>query len=367
MKNQWGKNIKVSIFGESHGRGIGALIEGLPAGMVPDDQLISGYLARRAPGKHKGITTERQESDAVDLLSGIFEGKFTGAPVCAMIWNEDQRSRDYDKIADIPRPGHADYPAYVKFNGHHDYRGGGVFSGRLTAALVYAGALAMQLLNERNIIIATHVLQLHRLCDTKIDPCKPNMQQLIDQRNQPFPTIIEGLGKQMEQRVREASATCDSVGGVVEAVVTGIPAGVGEPFFGSVESELSQMLFSIPAIKGIEFGDGFNIVNGYGSEMNDAYHYVEGKIKTKSNHNGGITGGITNSMPIVFKAAVKPTPSISKQQASVDIIEGKDCDLVIKGRHDACIVPRVLPVIEAATALVVLDLLLESEKIHGVK
>lgn len=367
MKSQWGKNIRVSIFGESHGRGIGTLIEGLPAGMVPDNALIDDYLARRAPGKHHGITTERKESDAVDVLSGMFDGKFTGAPVCAMIWNEDQRSRDYAKIADIPRPGHADYPAYVKFKGHHDYRGGGVFSGRLTAALVYAGALAMQLLNERDITIATHVLQLHNLRDERIDPCNPNVQQLINRRQEAFPTITAGLGKIMEQRVREASATCNSVGGVVETIVTGIPAGVGEPFFGSVESELSHMLFSIPAIKGVEFGDGFEVASAYGSEINDAYHFDHGIIKTLTNHNGGITGGITNGMPIVFKTAVKPTPSISKQQSSVDLAENKACELVIKGRHDACIVPRILPVIEAATALVVLDFLLESEKIDGVE
>ncbi len=360
MKNHWGNTIGVTIFGESHGSGIGVIVEGMPPGMEPDMRLIESMLGRRAPGRGAGITTARTELDQVEWLSGLFNGRLTGAPLCAFIKNTDNRSRDYSKIADTPRPGHADYPASVKFGGFYDYRGGGVFSGRLTAPLVFAGALAMQLLQKRGIEIVSHVLRLETLEDMRIDPCDVPLERLVNQRETLFPTIEEGLGSSMEERVRQVSAEGDSLGGIVEAAVVGLPVGLGEPFFGSVESVLSGVLFSIPGIKGVAFGDGFEMAEMRGSQANDAYRYDDGTVKTMTNHNGGITGGMTNAMPLIVRAAVKPTPSIAIRQKTVNLREGQDCELVIGGRHDACIVPRVLPVIEAAAALALLDLLIDN-------
>lgn len=360
MSSIWGNKLKISIFGESHGEAIGVIIDNLPPGIRIDMDYINKQMARRAPGK-SNMSTSRNESDIAKILSGVFNDKTTGAPLCAIIYNEDKKSKDYSELKDNMRPGHSDYPAFVKYAGFSDYRGGGHFSGRITAPLLFAGSLAMYILEKyRNIYIASHINSIYNIDDDKIllNDYEKDYNYLKDMD---FPVLSEKKGEEMKKEIIKAKEKMDSVGGTVETIITNIPAGYGEPFFDSVESRLSSMIFSIPAIKGIEFGAGFNITKMYGSSSNDSYFLQDGKISARTNNNGGILGGITNSMPIIFRTAIKPTPSISLPQDTVNVFSMENTVLQIKGRHDPCIVPRAVPVIEGASALVILDLLMERD------
>lgn len=360
MGSTWGNRIKLSLFGESHGEGIGIVIDSLPAGIELDMNYIRQQMARRAPG-NSSLATPRKEDDEVKILSGIFEGKTTGAPLCGVIYNNNIRSKDYSILKDTLRPSHSDYPAKVKYLGFNDYRGGGHFSGRITAPLMFAGAIAMQMLQEKNIVIGSRIKSIHKTSDVRIDYSNINETLLKKLKEMAFPTLSEDISNAMEDEIIYAKNSGDSVGGVVETYIINVPAGLGQPFFHSLESQIAQIVFSIPAVKGIEFGEGFDIAMCKGSETNDPYTLENGKIICTQNSNGGILGGISNSMPIVFRTAIKPTPSISLQQDTVNILDMKNTKLKIEGRHDPCIVPRALPVIEAAAALVLLDNTLERE------
>lgn len=361
MSGIYGKMIKVSIFGESHGPAIGLVVDGLPPGMAIDEEQIKMEMARRAPGQNE-LTSPRQESDKFVIQSGVFEGKTTGTPLCALIANSDTRSGDYSYLKDVMRPGHADFGGTVKANGFNDYRGGGHFSGRLTAPLVFIGALSKQILVECGIVVGAHIAAINGIEDDLFEPVTVNDELLENLHEQNFPVLNEEQGTKMQEVIRQAKSVGDSVGGIVECAVLGMPVGVGEPFFDSLESTLSHAIFSVPAVKALEFGDGFKMANLRGSGANDAMYYDDSTVKTKTNHNGGVVGGLTNGMPIVFRAAFKPTPSISLSQESVNVKEQTNASLVIRGRHDPCIVPRAVPVIEAVTAWMILDMLLLSEK-----
>lgn len=356
MSGMWGNNLKVSIFGESHGNAIGITIDGLTPGFEIDFEEVNHEMERRAPGRNK-LSTARKESDTPEILSGFFEGKTTGTPLCAIIKNTDTRSKDYGKLKDLVRPGHADYTGFIKYNGFNDYRGGGHFSGRITAPLVFAGAICKQILAKQGIEIGAHIKRVKDVLDKSFDYVNVSKEELKSLRNKELPVLNEDIIKDIENVILDARKSKDSVGGIIECAVVGIDAGIGDPFFDSVESVLSHILFSVPAVKGVEFGLGFEMVEKYGSENNDEYEYEEGKVKTTSNNNGGILGGITNGMPIVFKVAIKPTPSIAKKQHTINIKEKKNEDLIIEGRHDPCIVQRAVPVIEAVTAIAILDLI----------
>lgn len=356
MSSIWGNKIKLSIFGESHGKSLGIVIDGLPSGINLDLDYIEKQMQRRRPGKNK-LSTTRKESDSFHILSGIFNNHTTGTPLCAVIYNEDNKSKDYSILKSNMRPGHGDYTGYVKYSGFNDYRGGGHFSGRITAPLLFAGSIAMQMLESKSINIGSRIKKIYNIEDTDIP--KIEVEALKKLRNMDFPVISEHQGKLMQEIILNARKDGDSVGGIAETFVLNVPAGYGEPFFDSVESKLSHMLFSIPAVKGIEFGAGFNITDLKGSQANDSYYIKDGAITTRTNNNGGILGGITNGMPIIFRTAIKPTPSISRTQKTVNIDAMENTELTIEGRHDPCIVQRVIPVIEGAAALVILDLFLE--------
>lgn len=358
MSGIFGNNIKVSIFGESHGNGIGITINGLPSGFEIDMDKVLQEMERRAPGKNK-LSTARKESDLPEILSGYFEGKTTGTPFCAIIRNSDTRSKDYSKTKDFMRPGHADYTGYERYSGFNDYRGGGHFSGRITAPLVFAGALCKQILEKKGIFIGAHILSVKDVYDKNFDELDISIDELMNIKNKELPLIDITLKDKIENTIMQAKYNGDSVGGTIECAVVGIKPGVGNPFFDSVESILAHLMFSIPAVKGIEFGKGFDITKLYGSEANDEFFYNEDKIMTKSNNNGGILGGITNGMPILFKVAIKPTASIIKEQNTVDIKNKKNVKFRIQGRHDPCIVQRAVPVVEAVTAIGILDLIKE--------
>jgi len=320
MSSNFGENIKFSVFGQSHSEGIGIVIDGLPAGERIDMQAVAAFMARRAPGRNPG-DTPRREADAARVLSGLVEGVTCGAPLCAVIENTDARPGDYEKLRHIPRPGHADYPLAVKHKGHQDIRGGGHSSGRLTAPLCFAGAACVQILARRGVTVRA---------------------------------AITKMGDAEDARRRG-----DSVGGVIECVAEGLPAGLGSPMFGGAENRLAAALFGIPAVRGVEFGAGFAAAGMLGSENNDEYYIENGQVRTKTNHHGGVLGGITTGMPLVLRVAVKPTPSIALPQRSVDLRTMEEAELTIGGRHDACIVPRAVPVVEAVTACVILDLMME--------
>lgn len=356
MSGMWGNKLKVSIFGESHGAGIGITIDGLPSGFEINMDEVLKEMARRAPGKSK-LSTARKESDAPEILSGFFEGKTTGTPLCAVIRNSDQHSKDYGKLKDLMRPGHADYPGFIKYKGFNDYRGGGHFSGRITAPLVFAGAVCKQILESKGIKVGAHVKSIGKVNDKSFFDVELTKQLLDDIKTNELPLLSPEKEDEMRNTILEARKDQDSVGGTIECAVLGIDAGIGDPFFDSVESTLAHLMFSVPAVKGIEFGKGFSMSERRGSECNDEYYYDGDKIKTYTNNNGGITGGITNGMPILFKVGIKPTPSISKAQKTIDISEKKNAELVIEGRHDPCIVQRAVPVIEAVTAIGILELL----------
>lgn len=362
MGANWGKILEISIFGESHGNGIGINIGGLPSGFTLDLDKINIDMARRAPGKSK-LTTPRNEKDQFEILSGFFEGKTTGTPLCSIIRNTNQRSKDYSKIKDILRPGHADYSGKRRYEDANDYRGGGHFSGRITAPLVFAGSVAKQILETKGIKIGTHISSIKDVEDKRFFEVDITEELLNNLTKNNFPLLDESLEKPMTDKIMEAKEQHDSTGGTIECCVLNMPAGIGNPFFDSIESRLSSMLYSIPAIKGVEFGLGFDISKLSGSEANDELYIENGEIKSYSNNNGGITGGITNGEPIIFRVAVKPTPSIGKTQKTVNIATGENTDYAIVGRHDPCIIPRALVVVEAAAALVMLDFLMEKRSI----
>lgn len=351
-----GNKLKLSIFGESHGPAIGITIDGLPPGVAIDMDKVLAEMDRRKPGKSL-LSTTRKENDTPEIISGFFNGYTTGAPLTAIIRNSDQRSKVYEDIKNLMRPGHADYPAFVKYGGFHDYRGGGHFSGRITAPLVFAGAIAKQILAEKGILVGAHVKSIRHIHDKSFQDVEVNQALFDELKKQELPLIDGEKRTEIEEVILQARKDMDSVGGTIECTVVGIPAGIGDPFFNSVESVLAHLIFSVPAVKGIEFGKGFEMTKLRGSETNDAYYYEGDEVKTYTNNNGGITGGITNGMPVLFTVAIKPTSSIAKKQQTINIAEHKNTDLVVKGRHDPCIVPRAIPVIEAVTALGILDLM----------
>lgn len=358
MSDTFGTLLKLTIFGESHGRAIGAVLTGLPAGLPVDmDRLEQDMERRRAKGR---ISTQRHEPDQVQVLSGVFEGRTAGTAVTLMIENKVQRSGDYDQLKYRLRPGHADLAAFARYSGCQDYRGGGHFSGRITAGLVAAGSICRQVLANHGIQIASHIEQLHKIRDRDFDFAHLDEDMALAQSLE-FGVLDPQKSVDMHSLIEEAASQGDSVGGVLETVVTGLPAGIGDPFFDSVESELAHLLFSVPAVKGVSFGDGFSLAGLYGSQANDPIipdPALPGGIITATNRNGGLNGGLTNGMPVIIHTAVKPTPSIYKVQDSVDFRTGKAVKLQITGRHDPCIIHRARIVIESAVAFGLLDLLM---------
>jgi chorismate synthase len=354
MKNTFGNSVTVTLAGESHGEAITVILDGLKPGVAICEDDIASRLALRRPAGT--ISTPRREADEFRILSGVFEGKTTGTPLCILIPNTAKKSADYDATRFVARPGHADYTAAVKYGGYQDFRGGGHFSGRITAGLVAAGAVAEQILAPFGIKIGTHIARIGTVSDRDFGDLEADIAYLSDKN---FPVLDTAEGEAMREAIETVRMELDSVGGILETAVLGVPAGLGEPWFDSVESRLSHILFSIPAVKGVEFGQGFGFADLKGSEANDPFRYEDGTVVTETNRNGGINGGITNGMPLVFRCAVKPTPSIGKEQKTVDLREGKETTLSVGGRHDPCIVHRAASVVNACTALVLLDLLSE--------
>ena len=359
MSSEFGKNIKVSVFGESHGEAIGVVINGLPVGESIDFEKLQEFMERRRGGKN-AFSTKRSEKDVPRFLSGVLDNKTCGMPLTAIIENGDKRSGDYSEILDKPRPGHADYTAFLKWGGMADMRGGGHFSGRLTAPLCVAGGIAKQILERRGIYVGAHISEIHGIKDISF-PEYPSSELFEDIAQKPFPVIDDEKGASMMADITLAASDGDSVGGIVECVAVGLPAGLGSPMFDGVENKMASALFGIPAVKGVEFGRGFEAARLKGSENNDPYEIRDGKIRTVSNNAGGILGGITNGEPLRVRTAFKPTPSIAKEQKTVSLSKLENTTLVIKGRHDPCIVQRAVPVVEAVVALVILDMLCEGE------
>ena len=351
MKNTFGQSVSVTLFGESHGTAIGAVIDGLAPGIKIDENYINERLAHRRPSS--SVDTARREPDKYSIVSGVFDGHTTGTPICIVIPNEDKRSNDYSEMRSIARPSHADYTAYLKYRGYEDYRGGGHFSGRITAALVAAGAIAEIALSSLGISLATHIKYCGGISDRDFNDIANDIKELKDK---PFP-VLSDCESGMVAAIEAAKAECDSIGGTVETAVFGMPGGVGEPWFDSVEGMISHAVFSVGGIKGIEFGSGFGFADMKGSSANDSFNIKDGKIVTFTNHNGGINGGITNGMPIIFSCAVKPTPSIAKEQNTVDFIKNESTTLSVKGRHDPAIIKRICPVIDAVTAITLCDMI----------
>ncbi len=349
--------MKHMIFGESHGPAIGVALSGVPAGIPLDLAEIAFEMGRRAPGKSQ-LSTARREADEPQIISGFFEGKTTGTPLCALIQNTDQHSGDYSQLKRMPRPGHGDYPGYLRYDGCNDYRGGGHFSGRLTAPLVFAGAVAKQILAREGISVGAHIRAVAGVEETSFLDVPLNPGLLREIAEKPFPVCDDGRGASMQQAILDAKADCDSVGGIIECAVLGLPAGIGSPDYGeNVEGLLAQQLFAVPAVKGVEFGRGFAMAELRGSQCNDPIQVRNGEITLTRNASGGVNGGITNGMPVVFSVVMRPTPSIAREQDTVDLETGENVKLTIQGRHDPCIVHRAVPVIEAAAALAICELL----------
>ena len=346
------------MFGQSHGEGLGVVMDGLPSGFSIDLTRIGAFLSRRAPGKKAAYSTARRESDEPRILSGLVEGKTCGAPLCAVFENNDARSNDYEKMRYLPRPGHADYPAFVKHKGFNDIRGGGHFSARLTLPLCFAGAVCLQILKEKGVSIGAHILSVKDICDVPFDPVEVDEAALYLPKERQLPVLNADVIPQMEKLFEETAAAGDSVGGVIECCVLGLPVGLGEPMFDGLENRLSASVFAVPAVKGIEFGAGFEASRLFGSENNDPFCYKDGKVKTKTNRHGGILGGLSSGMPLVFRAAMKPTPSIAIEQDTVNLQSEENAKLTVTGRHDVCIVPRAVPCIEAAAAIALADLMI---------
>ncbi len=365
MSSNWGKNFRISIFGESHGVALGINIDGIPSGTKLDLDFIEEEMRRRAPGR-SALTTPRVEKDSFEILSGYFNEMTTGTPLAMIIRNTNQQSKDYTEIAKKLRPGHADYSGNTRYNGYNDIRGSGHFSGRITASLVFAGAIAKQILQQKGILIGAHIKSIKDIEDRDFDESDIKIENINKLREMVLPVLDKNVEPEMENVILEARANKDSVGGIIEVMVTGVPAGIGDPFFSSMETEIASMMFSVPSVKGIEFGAGFDISRMTGYEANDEMYFDDnGAIKSYTNNNGGIIGGITNGMPINFKVAIKPPASIEKLQKTVNIYTNKNDLLEVKGRHDPAIVPRAIVVVEAATAIVILDKILESKK-YGV-
>ena len=361
MSSEFGHLLKISVFGQSHGTAIGVVVDGMPAGEAVDLTELQAFLDRRKPGKNP-LSTARKEADAPTFLSGLENGMTCGAPLCAVIQNGDQHSGDYAGLTDTPRPGHADYTAAVKWGGHADMRGGGHFSGRLTAPLCIAGGIAKQILARRGVFVGAHLKEVAGIPDAPF-PLRPSAELFQEVAAKAFPVLDDGAGERMRAAILAAREDLDSVGGIVECAATGLPAGLGDPMFDGVENRLAAALFGIPAVKGLEFGAGFDAARLRGSENNDPFVLDHGAVAAESNRAGGILGGITTGMPLLLRAAFKPTPSIARPQRTVRLSTMEETDLEIRGRHDPCIAHRAVPVVEAVTAAVLLDLLLEGN--HG--
>ncbi len=351
MKNTIGNEITITLFGESHGEAIGCVLDGVPSGIEIDEEYINEKMnQRKATGK---ISTGRHEADEVHYLSGIKDGKTEGTPIAIMIQNTNMHSKDYSSLANIARPSHADYAAHLRYSGYEDARGGGHFSGRLTAPLVAAGSILRQALEQKGILVASHIQSLHGIQDKSFTSLEKEMKEV---NGKAFPVLDDEIGLQMQKEIEQARDAQDSVGGVLETVITGVEGGLGEPTFSSIESRIAEMMFSIPAVKGLEFGSGFELANMYGSEANDAWMIENDQVVTKTNHNGGINGGITNGMPIVFRTVIKPTPSIAQTQDSINFETMENVKLNIVGRHDPAIIHRARAVVDAMTAFVIADI-----------
>lgn len=353
MSSSYGENLRIHIFGESHGPAVGVTVEGIPAGEMVDLEELQRFLDRRAPGRN-AWSTPRKEADIPEFLSGLREGRTCGTPLTAILKSANTRSGDYDALRDVPRPGHADYTAWVKYGESRDSRGGGHFSGRLTAPLCVAGGICLQLLAREGITVLSRIAAIGGVRDEG--------ELTASTAEKAFPTVSDAAGEAMRSAIAAARAEGDSLGGVIECAVLGLPAGLGDPMFDGMENRIAAAVFGVPAVKGIEFGAGFAAAGLRGSENNDAFSVENGRIITSSNHCGGILGGITDGMPLVFRAAVKPTPSIARPQQSVDLNTGEIVPLTVTGRHDPCIVPRAVPCVEAAAAIAVYDALLARRK-----
>jgi len=360
MSSEFGRNLKVTVFGESHSAGIGAVISGIPAGIEIDMDRVAAFMALRAPGKNK-LSTARKEADLPEVLSGILDGVTTGSPICAVIRNTDTRSGDYKNIMDVPRPGHSDFAAYMRYGGKNDVRGGGHFSGRLTAPLCFAGAICLQILESKGIYVGAHIQSVGTVEDVRFDDVHPTIEGLTGPMWKPFPVIDDEAGAKMQQEILAAAEDQDSIGGVIECVIAGVEPGFGAHMMDGVENRLAAAMFGVSAVKGIEFGSGFAGSRMRGSQNNDPFCIEDGKVRTVTNHHGGSLGGITSGMPIRFAVAMKPTPSISKPQQSVSLSKMEPETLVIKGRHDPCIVHRAVPVVAAVAAMTVLDMIYEGK------
>ena len=359
MSSFWSRNISLSIFGESHGPAIGIVIDNLPPGEYIDVEKLRQFMARRAP-KKDGTTTPRGEKDLPQIMSGLLNDRTTGVPLCAFIQNTDTRSKDYSNLARLPRPGHADYTGAMRYRGFNDVRGGGHFSGRLTAPLCFAGAVCGQILERRGIYTGAHIASVHGISDDAFSRTKVTKEDILEVRGKDFPVRNDAQGEKMKEDIRNASQGGESLGGIIECVTINMPAGVGSPIFEGLENTIAQLIFGIPAVKGLEFGAGFQVAEMVGSQNNDPFYIDEnGHVKTKTNNHGGILGGMSDSSEIIFRAAIKPTPSISRTQHTVTR-EGEPIDIQIKGRHDPIIVPRAVVVVQSMAALVLIDALMQN-------
>jgi len=350
----WGNKVKVSLFGESHGKGIGVVIDGLPAGIPLDLEKIQEHMRRRAPGR-QAWSTKRDEKDIASVLSGLYQGKTTGTPLCAEIQNTDTRSQDYAELAEKPRPGHADLTGLARYNGANDPRGGGHFSARIMAPLTFAGAVCLQILEARGIEVRGHIFEIAGIRDTLCDGM--SLPESVAEKE--MPVLSDEQGVLMAAAIEAARMDMDSVGGIVECIAAGFPAGLGRPIFDNIESRIASILFGLPAVKGVEFGRGFAVALAKGSENNDHPQISEKGIRLTTNHGGGIEGGISNGMPIVVRCAFKPTSSIAKEQDTINLTTMQNDKLSLKGRHDPCVVPRAVPIVESAIAIALLDLMEE--------
>ncbi|MCL2882221.1 MAG: chorismate synthase [Coriobacteriia bacterium] len=360
MSSHYGTNLKVSLFGQSHSAAIGVVIDGLPAGLPVDLEELQAFLARRAPGQGNH-TTARHESDTPEVLSGLVDGLTCGAPLAVLIRNTDVRTQDYAELLDIPRPSHADYPAEVKYHGFQDHTGGGHFSGRLTAPLCIAGGICLQALKARGILVGAHLARVGAVEDRAFDLVQVSSEDFEQVARHKLPTLDEAADSVMLAEVEAAAAEGDSIGGVIECAAVGLPAGIGDPLFEGIDNRIAQAIFGIPAVKGLEFGNGFAAAQLRGSQNNDAFYFdADGDVRTRTNNSGGILGGLTTGMPLIVRVAFKPTPSIAQEQESVNLATGESTTLSIKGRHDPCIAVRAVPVVEAAVALALYDAQLDS-------
>lgn len=359
MSSLWNNRISISIFGESHGPAIGVIIDNLPPGEYIDIEELGRFMKRRAP-KKDGTTTSRSEKDMPQILSGVINEHTTGTPLCAFIQNTDMHSGDYSNIQRCARPGHADYTGAVRYKGFNDVRGGGHFSGRLTAPLCFAGALCGQILERRGIYTGAHIAEIHGIKDKAFDGVNVSREDILNVRYKDFPVINDKKGEKMKEDINYARMNCESLGGIIECASINVPAGIGSPIFDGLENSMAQLIFGIPAVKGLEFGAGFGVAKMVGSTNNDEFYVDDhGHVLTRTNNHGGILGGISSGMPITLKVAIKPTPSIAKEQPTVDMHEMKNDTISIHGRHDPCIVPRAVPCVEAAVNIALLAKMLD--------